>query len=65
MRHIHPDPAQARSITPREAARLKTFPDDFEFLGACMHQFKMIGNAVPVEFARIVGQALFKLISKD
>lgn len=65
MRHIHPDPAQARSITPREAARLQTFPDDFEFLGACMHQFKMIGNAVPVEFARIVGQALFKLISKD
>lgn len=65
MRHIHPDPAQARSITPREAARLQTFPDDFEFLGACMHQFKMIGNAVPVEFARIVGEALFKLISKD
>lgn len=65
MRHIHPDPAQARSITPREAARLQTFPDDFEFLGASMHQFKMIGNAVPVEFARIVGEALFKLISKD
>lgn len=65
MRHIHPDPAQARSITPREAARLQTFPDDFEFLGAGMHQFKMIGNAVPVEFARIVGEALFKLMSKD
>lgn len=65
MRHIHPDPAQARSITPREAARLQTFPDSFEFQGAGMHQFKMIGNAVPVEFARVVGEALFKLISGD
>lgn len=65
MRHIHPDPAQARSITPREAARLQTFPDDFEFLGSAMHQFKMIGNAVPVEFAKIVGEALFWLISGD
>lgn len=64
MRHIHPDPKQARSITPREAARLQTFPDDFEFLGATMHQYKMIGNAVPVEFARIIGTALYELSQK-
>lgn len=65
MRHIHPDPAQARSITPREAARLQTFPDDFEFLGASMAQYKMIGNAVPVDFAKIVAEALYKLITND
>lgn len=65
MRHIHPDPEQARSITPREAARLQTFPDDFEFLGATMAQYKMIGNAVPVDFAKIVAQALYKLIASD
>lgn len=65
MRHIHPDPEQARSITPREAARLQTFPDDFEFLGANMAQYKMIGNAVPVDFARIIAEALFKLYTKD
>lgn len=65
MRHIHPDPEQARSITPREAARLQTFPDDFEFLGANMAQYKMIGNAVPVDFAKIVATALYKLYSDD
>lgn len=64
MRHIHPDPMQARSITPREAARLQTFPDDFEFLGASMYQYKMIGNAVPVDFAKLIAEALFQLIKK-
>ena len=62
MRHIHPDPRQARSITPREAARLQTFPDNFEFLGATMSQYKMIGNAVPVDFANIIATALFQLV---
>ena len=64
MRHIHPDPEQARSITVREAARLQTFPDDFEFMGPNMAQYKMIGNAVPVDFAKIVASALYKLIEK-
>jgi len=64
MRHIHPDPDQARSITVREAARLQTFPDDFEFLGPNVAQYKMIGNAVPVDFAKIVASALYKLIEK-
>ena len=62
MRHIHPDPEQARSITVREAARLQTFADDFEFLGPMMAQYKMIGNAVPSEFARIIAKSLYKII---
>ena len=62
MRHIHPDPKQARSITVREAARLQTFADDFEFLGPMMAQYKMIGNAVPSEFARIIAKSLYKII---
>lgn len=64
MRHIHPDPEQARSITVREAARLQSFDDDFEFLGATMYQYKMIGNAVPPQFAKIVAKALYQIIQK-
>ena len=64
MRHIHPDPAQARSITVREAARLQTFADDYEFLGPMMAQYKMIGNAVPSDFAMIIAQGLHKIINK-
>ena len=58
LRHIHPDSEQARSITVREAARLQSFPDDFEFLGANGDKYKMIGNAVPPLFAEKIATAL-------
>ena len=64
MRHIHPDPQQARSITVREAARLQTFADDFEFLGPAMAQYKMIGNAVPSDFAKTIAQGLHEILNK-
>ena len=63
MRHIHPDSTQARSITVREAARLQTFADDFEFLGPIMAQYKMIGNAVPSDFAKAIANGLYELIN--
>lgn len=56
LRHIHPDPDQARSITAREAARLQTFPDDFIFKGSRSDIFKMIGNAVPPKFGSIIAK---------
>ena len=64
LRHIHPDPSQARSITVREAARLQSFPDDFEFLGSMGDQYKMIGNAVPPKLAQSVALSVNKLIEK-
>ena len=60
LRHIHYDPDQARSITVREAARLQSFPDDFEFCGSMGDNYKMIGNAVPPIFAKNVGMAVSK-----
>ena len=62
LRHIHPDPEQARSITVREAARLQTFDDDFEFLGSRGDQYKMIGNAVPPLFSKIIAEVVHELL---
>ena len=65
LRHIHPESSQARSITVREAARLQTFDDDYVFYGSNVELFKMIGNAVPPRFSKILAQALYELLFKE
>lgn len=62
LRFIHYDSQQARPITVREAARLQTFDDDFDFIGTQGDAFKMIGNAVPCKFAFAVGKAVEDLL---
>lgn len=62
LRHIHPDSTQARTITMREAARLQTFSDDYVFFGTNSEIFKMIGNAVPPEFAKYCALAIYDLM---
>lgn len=64
MRHIHPDSKQARSITVREAACLQSFAPDFEFIGPTMAQYKMIGNAVPSDFAKVIAKGLHEILIK-
>lgn len=61
---IHPDVEQARSITIREAALLQTFPMDFEFIGSSAYCFKMIGNAVPILFAKNIAQAIVNVLEE-
>lgn len=56
--YIHP--TQARGISPREAARIQTFPDDYVFRGSPNEWYHQIGNAVPVKLAEIIGKEIMK-----
>lgn len=56
--NIHP--WEHRTLTSREAARLQSFPDDFEFLGSEASVRKQIGNAVPPLVGYAVGKTLGK-----
>jgi len=48
-----------RRLSVRECARVQTFPDDHEFVySQISHGYKMIGNAVPVEFARRLAEQI-------
>ncbi|GAB4313431.1 MAG: hypothetical protein Kow0069_14500 [Promethearchaeota archaeon] len=55
---VHCHPFQSRVLTPRELARLQTFPDWFVFEGTKGDVLKQIGNAVPPLLARAVGEEL-------
>ncbi len=60
---IHP--TQPRSLTPREAARVQTFPDTFKFCGHRTTVFSQIGNAVPPLIGKKIGQGILQYLSNS
>ena len=63
-RFIHYDSKQSRCITPREAARIQSFDDDFDFLGTQTNAYIMIGNAVPPKLAECVASAVWEILER-
>lgn len=61
-RFAHPD--ENRAISLREGATLQTFPKDYKFVGNSLASIaKMIGNAVPPKFAKVIGKQIVKAAS--
>ncbi|MBN2485569.1 MAG: DNA (cytosine-5-)-methyltransferase [Bacteroidales bacterium] len=57
-------PEETRPFTVREYARIQTFPDSWVFAGSVSQQYKQIGNAVPVNFAKEVGYSIIRFLNK-
>lgn len=60
--YIHP--WESRGLSPREAARIQTFPDDYVITGAQNLWYAQVGNAVPVKLAKAIGVGLMKFIEE-
>ncbi len=56
--HVHP--IEPREVTPRESARMQTFPDWWQFSGSCRHPIRQVGNAVPPLLGYAVGSGVLK-----
>lgn len=55
-------PTQKRTISVREAARIQSFPDSYQFTGSMTEQYTQVGNAVPPLLAKAVGMCIQKMI---
>lgn len=51
-------PLEVRPFSYRENARFQTFPDDWEFCGSLAERYRQVGNAVPVNLAKEIGESI-------
>ncbi len=58
--YIHP--WEARGLSPREAARIQTFPDDYVITGSQNMWYAQVGNAVPVKLAKAIGDGIMTFV---
>lgn len=58
-------PLEARPFTVRENARCQSFPDEWEFCGNVMSQYKQVGNAVPVNLGYEVAKCIYKALDEE
>jgi DNA (cytosine-5)-methyltransferase 1 len=56
--HVHP--FEPREVSPRESARIQTFPDWWAFSGTSRHPIRQVGNAVPPLLAGVIGREIMK-----
>lgn len=57
-------PSQPRTISVREAARIQSFPDRYQFTGSMTEQYEQVGNAVPPLLAKAVGECIQEMIRR-
>lgn len=62
-RFIHPE--EDRTLSPREAARIQSFPDEFVFYGARREISRQIGNAVPPKVSYFLARFVQKILEQD
>lgn len=53
-----------RRFTPREAARIQSFPDTFVFAGSETDAYRQIGNAIPPVMFWHIAKSVYKLLNE-